>query len=64
MMVTVRLTARSRKDPHAAQPAISTWSEARMASVRRRLVCGMYDLDHWQFVEGWYPYVAVQLVSD
>ena len=48
----IPLILSSREDTITAQPEISGWQEAAMATIRQAVVRWMYDPDHWQFVEG------------
>ena len=49
----------SRKDQDTAQPAVSRWKEATVAAIRQTVVCGMHNLDHREFTEGWDTYVMI-----
>jgi hypothetical protein len=41
----------SREDTDAAESQISIFRKASMAAVWEGMVCGMYDVDHWQLLE-------------
>lgn len=43
----------SCEDPNTAQPAVTTGSEATLAKIRARMVCWVYDANHWKFHQSW-----------
>lgn len=45
----------------AAQSSPGRRQEASMAAIRQAVVCRMHYTDHWQFSQGWYPYVLMGL---
>jgi hypothetical protein len=51
------LYACSCEDEIAIEPPIRRCAEAALATVWESMVCGLHDADHWQFLEGWDPYV-------
>jgi hypothetical protein len=45
------ISRNSRKDKNTIESQISRISKASLATVRQSMVCGMYNLDYWEFIE-------------
>jgi hypothetical protein len=47
----------SCEDENTIESQITRCSKTAMATVRQSLVCGVYNVDYWEFAEGWHKYV-------
>jgi hypothetical protein len=62
MMIREReLMKSSCEDKDTIEPQITRGWKITMAAVREGVVCGVYDADYWQFVEGGDSYVPLSL---
>lgn len=44
----------SCEDENTIEPQITRCSKTAMAALWKSLVCGVHDVDYWEFVEGWH----------
>lgn len=44
----------SREDENAIEPQTTGCRKTTMATVRKGLVCGLHNVDYWEFAEGWH----------